>query len=106
MVRGKRPPRLIDVAIPPPYPGEHVAFASILDREVVITAFTLIPSQFKHRLDYLAVQIERDRRQEWFATQSGFIINFFERVSQESLPCRAVFSQAKDADGNYTYFIS
>lgn len=97
--------RLVDVAIPPPYPGRQVWIKTILNQEVVITDFTYIPSQFEGRLDYLAVRIERDGEDEWFATSSGFIVNFFERVSKDALPCRFTLSRTKDESGQHIYSI-
>lgn len=106
MVTKKKLPRLVDIAVPPSCEGEHVTLASILDKEVVVTKFTYIPSQFQDRLDYLAIQIERNGQRQWFTTQSSYIIDFFERVAQESLPCLCTFSVSKDAEGNYCYSVS
>ena len=105
MARTKKPPRLVDIMIKPPYPGDHVAISSIMDEEVVITSFHYIPSQFEDRLDYLAIEIERDGKRAWFTSSSSFIINFFERVSQDILPCRCVFSVIKDEKGDRSYTV-
>lgn len=101
----KKLPRLVDVMIKPPYPGKHISISSILDKEVVVTAFTYIPSQFQDRLDYLAIQIRRDSEEQWFTTSSSFILDFFERVAQEILPCRVTFSLEKDEKGHRTYTV-
>lgn len=101
----KKLPRLVDVMIKPPYPGKHISVSSILDKEVVVTAFTYIPSQFQDRLDYLAIQIRRDSEEQWFTTSSSFILDFFERVAQEILPCRVTFSMEKDEEGHWTYAV-
>ena len=101
----KKPPRLVDVMIKPPYPGKHISISSILDKELVVTAFTYIPSQFQNRLDYLAIQVRRDSEEQWFTTSSSFILDFFERVAQEMLPCRVTFSMEKDQEGNWTYAV-
>jgi hypothetical protein len=103
MAQHKKPPRLKDIMIKPPYPGKHIPITSILGEEVVVTAFTYIPSQFQNRLDYLAVQIKDGRKGRWFTTSSSFILDYFERVAQESLPCRVTFVLEKDAKGGRTY---
>ena len=103
MGRQKKLPRLVDVMVLPPYPGKHIPITSILDEEVVVTAFTYIPSQFQERLDYLAIHIRRDSEEQWFTTSSSFILDFFELVAQESLPCRVTFTLEKDEKGNRTY---
>ena len=105
MVR-KKPPRLVDVMIRPPYPGEHIPVSSILDEEVVVTAFAYCPSQFEDRLDYLAIEIERDGRKQWFTTSSSLILDYFERLCQDMLPCRVRFSIAKDEKGHRSYTVS
>ena len=105
MRRWKKLPRLVDVMIKPPYPGKHIPVSSILDEEVVVTAFCYLPSQFEDRLDYLAIQIRRDSEEQWFTTSSSFIIDFFERVSQDILPCRVTVSVARDEKGHRTYAI-
>jgi len=104
MVR-KKLPRLVDVMLKPPFEGEHFSISSILDEEVTVTAFRYLPSQFEDRLDYMAIEIERDGRRGWFTTSSGYIIDFFERVAQEMLPCRCTFSRTKDEKGNRTYLV-
>ena len=101
----KKLPRLVDIAIPPSYEGPHIPIGSILDQEVVVTGFHYCPSQFTDRLDYLTIAIERDGKKSWFVTSSLFIIQFFERVVQESLPCRCTFSKGKDDNGNYIYTV-
>ena len=103
MVPKKKPPRLKDVMVKPPYPGKHIPITHILGEEVVVTAFTYIPSQFQDRLDYLAIQIRQDSKKRWFTTSSSFILDFFERVAQESLPCRVTFVLERDEKGGRTY---
>ena len=104
-IRRKKLPRLVDVMVKPPYPGRHISISSILDKEVVVTAFHYIPSQFKDRLDYLAIQVRRDSEEQWFTTSSSYILDFFERVAQEILPCRVTFAMEKDEDGCWTYTV-
>ena len=104
-MRRKKLPRLVDVMVKPPYPGKHISISSILDKEVVVTSFTYIPSQFQDRLDYLAIQVRRDSEEQWFTTASSFILDFFERVAKEILPCRVTFSMEKDEDGHWTYAV-
>jgi len=99
----KKLPRLKDLLIKPPFPGKHIPISHILGEEVVVTAFTYIPSQFSNRLDYMAIQIRRKGRQRWFTSSASFILDFFERAVQESLPCRVTFVLEKDDNGNRTY---
>lgn len=103
MVRRKKLPRLVDIMVKPPYPGKHIPITWILGEEVVVTAFTYIPSQFEDRLDYLAIQIRRDSEDRWFTTSSSFILDFFERVSQDILPCLVTFTLERDEKGHRTY---
>ena len=103
MVRKRKPPRLVDIMIAPPYPGKHIAISSILDEDILVTAFHYIPSQFEDRLDYLAIEIERDGVREWFTTCSSFIIDFFERVSPGILPCRMTIFVERDEKGHRSY---
>lgn len=105
MRKTERLPRIVDVAIPALYEGIHIPITSILDKEVVVTAFHYIPSQFENRLNRLTVAIEIDGKKAWFTTFSLYIIEFFERVPQESLPCRATFVKGKDEAGNYVYTV-
>lgn len=104
MVR-KKLPRLVDIMIKPPCDGKHISFSSILDLEVVVTGFTYCPSQFEDRLDYLAIEIERNGELQWFTTSSPLIIDYFERVSQDMLPCRVTFSVEKDREGKRCYVV-
>jgi len=101
----KKLPRLVDVMIKPPFPGRHITITSILDQEVAVTSFTYCPSQFEDRLDYLAIEIQRDGELQWFTTSSPLIIDFFERVAQEALPCRVIFSVEKDNAGKRSYLV-
>ena len=103
MVMRKKLPRLRDIMIKPPYPGKHIPITHILGEKVVVTAFTYIPSQFQNRLDYLAIQVRLNGKQRWFTTSSSDIIDFFERVAPESLPCRATFMLEKDEKGRRKY---
>ena len=102
----KKLPRLVDVMIKPPYDGEHIAISSVLGEEVLVTAFTYSPSQFEDRLDYLAIEVQRDGKRQWFTTSSSYIIDYFERISQGQLPCRACFNLVKDEQGNRSYTVS
>lgn len=103
MAAKKKPPRLKDIMIKPPYPSKHIPITHILGDEVVVTDFHYIPSQFPDRLDYLAIQVRFDHKRRWFTTSSSYIIDFFERVSPESLPCRATFVLERDEKGGRTY---
>lgn len=105
MVVKKKPPRLVDVMISPPCEGKHISITSILDTEVVVTKFTYCPSQFSDRLDYLAIQIQRDGEFQWFTTSSSYIIDHFERVSQDMLPCRVIFSIEREDTGKRSYVV-
>ena len=102
----KKMPRLVDVLIKPPYPGKHIPITSILDEDVVVTAFTYAPSQFEDRLDYLAIEVQRGVERQWFTTSSSFIIDFFERVSQDILPCKVRFAVTRDEKGHRSYTVS
>lgn len=106
MGHGKKPPRLVDIMIEPPYGGEHISITSILGEEVVVTGFEYTPSQFEDRLDYMAIEVERDGRRQWFTTSSSYIIDHFERVSRDMLPCRARFDLEKDEQGKRSYTVS
>ena len=101
----KKLPRLVDIMVKPHYPGQHIPITSILGEEVAVTAFTYAPSQFEDRLDYLAIEIERDSQRQWFTTSSSLIIDFFERVSQDILPCRVIFSMTRDEKGHRSYAV-
>lgn len=103
MPKLKKLPRLKDIMVKPPFPGKHIPLKHILGQEVVVTAFTYIPSQFEDRLDYLAIQVRVDGKKRWFTTSSSFILDFFERVAQESLPCRVTFILERDEKGGRTY---
>jgi len=105
VVGRKKIPRLVDVMIKPPCEGKHISISSILDMEVVVTKFTYCPSQFEDRLDYLAIQIQRDGELQWFTTSSSYIIDHFERVSQDMLPCRVIFSIEREDNGNRSYVV-
>lgn len=103
VTRRKKLPRLVDIMIRPPYQGDHIPITSILDEDIVVTAFNYFPSQFEDRLDYLAIEIQRNGSRKWFTTSSSYVIDFFERVAQGMLPCRVTFSVIKDEKGNRTY---
>ena len=102
----KKLPRLVDIMIKPPFDSEHVSISAILGEETLVTAFTYAPSQFEDRLDYLAIEIQRDGKRQWFTTSSSHIIDFFERISQDMLPCRACFALVKDEKGRRSYTVS
>lgn len=101
----KEIPRLVDIAIPAPFPGPQVSIHSILEKEVTVLDYTLIGSQFAHRLDTLKISLDVNGQKVWISTQSLFIIEFFERVVHESLPARCVFSKGPGDSGDYIYTI-
>lgn len=106
VVKRKKLPRLVDIMIKPPYQGKHVPITWVLGEEVVVTNFTYCPSQFEDRLDYMAIEIDREGERQWFTTSSSYVIDFFERVSQDILPCRVTFSMIRDEKGHRSYVAS
>ena len=75
------------------FAGEKIEVEKLLNRQITVLAFKIVPSKFKDKGDCLYLSIKLDENMRLLFTSSQYLIDLIKQVPEEDFPFTTVIQK-------------